>query len=212
MIYVLYFIGVVSAADPSGLMANNQLGTRAAFANVFGTHAGSFIMIFVIISGLGILNMCCMGMSRGLYSLARRGRGPVPHKMVVVNPQSNVPQFSMVTCVAVSFVWLVVIYGNRSGWFGTLNGRRVMFDLADFYNMVFFILLIPIFIGFARRHVFDKSISWFNRILAPVLASAAAIFMVYALVSASWQHAAIYFGVFCVLAAIGGIFYGKKVY
>ena len=209
VIYVLYFIGIVSAGDPYALMANNQLGTRAAFANIFGEFAGRGIMIFVIISGLGILNMCCMGMSRGLYSLARRGIGPVPNKMVQLDPKTNVPRFSMVTCVCVSFLWLVVIYGNRNGWFGTLGGRAFMFDLADFYNMIFFVLLIPIFAGFIIRHARDTAIPWFNRLVAPGLAIGAAGFMIFTLISASWQHAAIYFAAFVVLAIVGGLFYGK---
>jgi len=209
VIYVLYFIGIVSAGEPYALMANNQLGTRAAFANIFGDFAGRGVMIFVIISGLGILNMCCMGMSRGLYSLARRGVGPVPDKMVQLDPKTNVPKFSMVTCVSVSFFWLLVIYGNRNGWFGTLGGRIFMFDLADFYNMIFFMLLIPIFAGFIIRHAHDTSVHWFNRLVAPILAIGAAGFMIFALISASWQHAAIYLGAFVIFAVIGGLFYGK---
>ena len=229
VIYVLYFIGIVSAGDPNQLMTNNQLGTRAAFANIFGYHASYIIMIFVIISGLGILNMCCMGMSRGLYSLARRGVGPIPDRMVQLDPKTNVPVCSMITCIGVSFLWLMVIYGNRHGWFGTLGEcvgayeymyeygyvfncrcRPFMFDLADFYNMIFFILLIPIFAGFMIRNRKDVSIHWFNRLIAPVLAIGAAGFMIFALIQASWAHAAIYFGVFVVLAAIGGMFYGRR--
>jgi len=210
IIYVLYFIGVASAGEPYALMANNQLGTRAAFANIFGYHAGRGIMIFVIISGLGILNMCCMGMSRGLYSLARRGVGPIPDRMVQLDPKTNVPVCSMVTCVGVSFLWLMVLYGNRNGWFGTLGGRAFMFDLADFYNMIFFGLLIPIFAGFIIRHRKDATVHWFNRLVAPILAMGAAGFMIFALISASWQHAAIYFAAFVVLAIVGRLFYRRK--
>jgi len=210
VIYVLYFIGVATAGDPYALMANNQLGTRAAFASIFGYHAGRGIMIFVMISGLGILNMCCMGMSRGLYSVARRGVGPVPDRMVKLHPRTGAPAFSMVVCVCVSFLWLLVICANRHGWFGTLGGRTFMFDLADFYNMIFFMLLIPIFVGFTVRNHKDTSIHWFNRFVAPLLAICAAGFMIFALISASWQHAAIYFAVFVVLAIIGACFYGKR--
>jgi len=210
VLYVLYFIGVVSAGDPYALMANNQLGTRAAFANIFGYHASYLIMIFVIISGLGILNMCCMGMSRGLYSLARRGVGPIPDRMVQLDPKTNVPVCSMITCVGVSFLWLMVIYGNRNGWYGTLGGRPFMFDLADFYNMIFFVLLIPIFAGFFVRHYKDASIHWFNRFIAPVLAMGAAGFMIFSLVISSPMHAAIYFGAFLVLVLVGVLFYGKR--
>ena len=210
VLYILYFIGVATAGDASQLMANNQLGTRTAFANVFGTGASQGIMVFVIISGLGILNMCCMGMSRGLYSLARRGRGPIPKRMVALDPQTNVPVCGMVTCVSVSFLWLMVIYGNRNGWFGTLGGRTFMFDLADFYNMIFFMLLIPMFVGFFIRNMGNSALHWFNRLVAPLLATGAAGFMIFALIRTSWEHALVYFLAFVAFAIIGGLFYGKK--
>jgi len=210
VIYVLYFMGVVSAGDPALLMANNQLGTRAAFVNIFGSAASNVLMVFVITSGLGILNMCCMGMSRGLYSLARRERGPIPERMVQLDPQTNVPVCSMITCVGVSFLWLLVIYGNYNGWYGTVNGRAFAFNLPDFYNMIFFVLLIPIFAGFVIRHRKDTAIHWFNRFAAPVLAIGGAGFMIYARIASSPVHAAVYFAAFAVLAIIGGFFFGKK--
>ncbi|MCL2286775.1 MAG: APC family permease [Firmicutes bacterium] len=212
VIYILYFIGVVSAADPYALMnpALNQVATRAAFANIFGYHASYIIMIFVIISGLGILNMCCMGMSRGLYSLARRGRGPISNRMVQLDPQTGVPVCSMVTCVGVSFLWLTVIYGNYNGWYSLPNGEPFWFFLPDFYNMIFFILQIPIFIGFMARNFKEKSIHWFNRFFAPLIAIGGAGFMTYALVQRSREHAVVYLIIFAVLTVFGGFFYGKR--
>lgn len=210
VIYVLYFIGVVSAADPYALMNPdlNQAATRAAFANIFGYRASYIVMVFVIISGLGILNMCCLGMSRGLYSLARRGRGPIPARMVQLDPQTGVPVCSMVTCVGVSFLWLMVIYGNYNGWY-SLGGEPFRFFLPDFYNMIFFILQIPIFIGFVARNWRDKNINWFNRFIAPLIAIGGAGFMTYALIDRSLQHAVVYLIIFVVLA-IGGLPFARK--
>ena len=206
IIYVLYFMGVVSAGDPALLMENNQLGTRTAFANIFGGPASNILLVFVIISGLGILNMCCMGMSRALYAIARRGRGPIPERMVQLDPQTNVPVCSMVTCVGVSFLWLMVIYGSYNGWYGVVDGRNFNFNLPDFYNMIFFVLLIPIFVGFILRNYKDKSIHWFNRLIAPALATAGAGFMIYARIAASPVHALVYTIAFVGLGVVGFLF------
>jgi APA family basic amino acid/polyamine antiporter len=210
VIYVLYFIGMTKAGDINELMTSTPLGTRNAFVNIFGAPAGSILLVFIIISGLGILNMCCMGMSRSLYSLARRGLGPVPHRMVQLDTHTGVPVCSMVTCLCVSFLWLGVIFGNHNGWFGSLNGRPFRFDLPDFYNMNFFILLIPIFAGFIARNGRNRDFSRFNRVVAPILAIGGAGFMVFTLIQSSPVHAGIYFGVFVSLALIGFIFYGKR--
>jgi len=210
VIYVLYFVGVTAAGDSYQLMQNNQLGTRAAFANVFGSWASDIVLVFVIISGLGILNMCCMGMSRSLYALARRGRGPAPNRMVSLDPVTDVPTNSMVVCVGLSFIWMMVIYGNHNGWFGYLDGRPFRFDLPDFYNMIFFVLLIPIFIGFVVRNYANKEIGIFNRFAAPLLAAGGAGFMIYALISSSWVHAVVYAVVFVLIVAVGFFFWRKR--
>ena len=208
-IYVLYFIGVVTAGDPYELMRSNQLGTRNAFANIFGDAASYIILVFVIISGLGILNMCCMGMSRSMYSLARRGKGPIPKRMVQLDPDTGVPVCSMITCVGVSFLWMMIIYGNHNMWFGVLDGRPFRFDLPDFYNMIFFVLLIPIFIGFIFKNRHNLELNVFKRFIAPVLAAGGAGFMIFALVISSPIHAMVYAGAFVVLALVGWIFHNK---
>ena len=210
-IYVLYFIGVVTNGDPVELMRSNQIGTRNAFVNIFGAWASRVVLVFVIISGLGILNMCCMGMSRGMYALARRGRGPAPHRMVKLDPATGVPVCSMVSCVGLSFIWMMVIYGNHNGWFGMLDGRPFRFDLPDFYNMIFFVLLIPIFIGFILRNWGSGEVGIVNRLFAPLLAAGGAGFMIFALVSSSPVHALVYAGVFVVLGAVGFLFWRGSV-
>ena len=209
VIYVLYFIGVVTAGDPYELMRSNQLGTRNAFANIFGGPASYVVLVFVIISGLGILNMCCMGMSRSMYSLARRGKGPIPERMVKLDPDTGVPVCSMVTCVGISFIWMMVIYGNHNNWFGTLDGRPFRFDLPDFYNMIFFVLLIPIFVGFIVRNRSNREVSLVNRFFVPVLAAGGAGFMIFALVSSSPVHAAVYAGAFVLLGLVGLLLWRK---
>ena len=207
IIYVLYFIGLTAAADNNQLMVYNALGTRAAFANVFGGAASNIIMIFVIISGLGILNMCCMGMSRGLYALARRNKGPMPSRMIQLDKETGIPTTSMVFCLGMSFLWFGVIYANHHNWFVLPNGTVFRVDLPDFYNLFFFVLLIPIFVGFIIKHYKDTSMHFVNRIIAPILATAASAFMIYALASSSFIHVVVYTAMFIGFLSIGFLFY-----
>ena len=211
LIYIGYYIGVVIAGEPYEIMQNNQLGTRAAFNHVFGDTIGFILMIFVIISGIGILNLCCMGMSRSLYALGRRGTGPIPHKTVVVNEKTGLPLNSMIICVILSVVWSMVIFGNHHSWWGYLaDGRQFRFHLPDFYNTLFFSLLIPIFIGFFIHNHNNKDLHLFNRVIMPFIAAGGAAFMNYALISSSLVHAAVYYITGIVLAIIGFLFFKKR--
>lgn len=212
LIYIGYYVGVVLAGEPYELMQSNQLGTRAAFNRVFGDTIGSIMMIFVIISGIGILNLCCMGMSRSLYALGRRKLGPIPHKTVIIDKKTELPLNSMVICVVLSVVWSIVIFGNHHSWWGYLSdGRRFMFHLPDFYNALFFTLLIPIFIGFFIHNRTNKEIHPFNRLVMPFIATFGAGFMNYALISSSLIHAAVYYATGIILAMIGFLFFRRKI-
>ncbi|MCL2220942.1 MAG: APC family permease [Oscillospiraceae bacterium] len=204
IIYVLYFIGVTTASKEGALQmmqgggANFAGGTHTAFQSVFG-QAGGVLVGFMIISGLGILNACCLGMSRAMYSLGRRGLGPIPDRMTELDETTNVPNNSMVMAVGISFLWLFVIFANTNGWFGVFS-----FSLPDFYNYSFFALLIPIFICFAIR---EKNIHPVKRFLIPIIAAVCAGFMFTTYWLGSPIHAGVYTITFIVLALIGFVFY-----
>lgn len=203
LIYISYYIGVVLASNPYELMQNNQMATRAAYNRVFGDVIGSAMMVFVIISGLGILNLCCMGMSRSLYALGRRGLGPVPEKTIVLDEKTGLPLKSMVICVILSLCWAVVVFGNHNWW------TNFEFNLPNFYNTLFFTLLIPIFLGFFVHNRKNNDIHWVNRLVMPFVAVFGAGFMNFSLISSSWVHAVVYYGTGLCLAITGFCFYKK---
>ena len=207
IIYILYFIGIVLASPDGGALimqgggGNFAQGTRNAFANVFGDTASAILTGFMIISGLGILNACCLGMSRAMYSLGRRGVGPMSDRMAQLDSTTNVPNNSMVMAVGIGFVWLFVVFANVNGWLG------INFSLPDFYNFSFFAMLIPIFICFAIK---EKQLSTFKRIVAPVTAVFGAGFMFATYWIGSVTHAIVYASTFVGLALVGALFMKKK--
>jgi len=211
IVYVLYFIGIVAASPDGGALmmqgggGNFAGGTHNAFANVFGTAASNILVAFMITSGLGILNACCLGMSRAMYSLGRRNTGPMPKRMAELDSETNVPNNSMVMAVGISFLWLFVIFANTNwfaGWFGTFR-----FSLPDFYNFSFFALLIPLFVCFMIR---QKELHWFKRFLAPILAIIGAGFMYATYWIGSPIHAIVYSATFLFLALVGAMFMKRE--
>jgi len=206
-VYVLYFIGVSNASPESTALmmqgggANFAQGTRHAFAHIFG-RAGGWLVIFMILSGLGILNACCLGMSRAMYALARRNTGPMHPRMVELDATTNVPNNSMVMAVGIGFAWLFVVFANTMGWFGGFA-----FSLPDFYNFSFFGLLVPIFVCYAAK---EKSLPVGKRFVFPLLAAGGAGFMFTTYWLGSWLHAAVYSGLFLLLGVLGLFFHRFK--
>jgi len=206
VVYVLYFIGIATASPAAveqmmvGGTESFAQGTHTAFRSVFGS-AGGVLVGFMIISGLGILNACCLGMSRAMYSLGRRDTGPMATRMSELDSTTNVPNNSMVMAVGISFLWLFVIFANISGWFGGFQ-----FSLPNFYNFSFFGLIIPIFVCFAIK---QRSLHWAKRFVVPLIATVGAGFMF----ATYWSlpiHASIYVCTFIVLGLIGLVFRVKR--
>ncbi|MCL2363041.1 MAG: APC family permease [Defluviitaleaceae bacterium] len=204
VVYVLYFIGITHASPESTALimqgggANFAQGTRHAFEYIFG-RAGGWLVIFMIISGLGILNACCLGMSRAMYALAKRNTGPMHDRMSELDAKTNVPNNSMFMAVGIGYVWLFVIFSNTMEWFGSFS-----FSLPDFYNYSFFGLLVPIFVCYAIR---QKDLHFVKRIIFPVVATAGAAFMFTTYWLGSTRHAIVYSVTFICLALVGWIWY-----
>jgi APA family basic amino acid/polyamine antiporter len=175
-------------------------GTHDAFSNVFGSIGSRVLIVFMIISGLGILNGCCLSMSRAMYSLGRRGLGPLSDRTIELDQKTNVPNNAMVLTVGIGFLWLVVIFmNNMVDWFS--------FAIPDFYNFSFFALMIPIFICFIIK---QKRVPLLQRVVAPVLAIVGAGFMFSSYWIGNWEQASVYLSTFIILAAIGILFFMKK--
>ena len=200
VVYVLYFVGIASALgeDIGVIMAGGGAsfadGTRLAFENVFGIWAARLLVFFMIISGLGILNACCLGMGRAMYSLGRREMGPASRRTVLLDADTNVPNNSMVMAVGISFMWYAVIFAN------VFVFQNFTFSLPDFYNFSFFALLIPIFACFAAK---AREFAFFGRFLLPSLAIGGAGFMFLSYWIGSLTHALVYSCVFVVLGLLG---------
>ena len=200
VVYVLYFVGIATAlGEDIGIImagggANFADGTRVAFENVFGAWAAGLLVFFMIISGLGILNACCLGMGRAMYSLGRRKLGPLYKRTVLLDTDTNVPNNSMVMAVGISFLWYAVIFAN------TFVFQNFTFSLPDFYNFSFFALLIPIFVCYAIK---SKESAFLSRFVLPSLAISGAGFMFMSYWLGSLTHAVVYLCVFAVLGLVG---------
>ena len=204
VLYVLYFWGLTTASAESATLmmqgggANFAAGTHSAFRAVFGDTLGGLLIFFMIVSGLGILNACCLGMSRAMYALGRRGMGPLPERMAVLDEQTNVPNNSMVTAVGIGYAWLFVVFMNQV-WDFT-------FSLPDFYNYSFFGMLVPLFAAFMLK---EKELGLGKRVIAPLLAIGGAGFMFTTYWLGSPLHAGVYTATFVGFAVVGYLFYRK---
>ncbi len=204
-IYIFYYVGLAGAVPNAEMMANGQTGAKNAFASVFGNVMGTGIFVFVIISCLGTLNGLMLGCSRGLYSIASRGRGPSPAILGNVDKNTNMPANSSIVGLLLCGAWLLFFYCSQMSDFSDKLGMFA-FDPTELPIVTIYPFYIPIF----AKMITNKDFKGVQRFVAPVLAIAGSLFMVVAAVYAHGPKIPGYLVIFAIVMAIGIIFIKKK--
>lgn len=175
-IYVIYYIGVAGAVPVDQL---KDQGATIAYTTVFGNVFGNVLNLFVAISCMGTLNGLMLGCTRGLYSVAVRGRGPKPETFAAVDKTTDMPTNSSIFGLLFCGFWLTFFYGANlasTNWFGVFG-----FDSSELPIITTYALYIPIFIMFMVKAKGEKPL---KRFVVPSLAICGAVFMVIAAIYA----------------------------
>ena len=181
-VYIFYYVGVAGGATNEELI---NIGAQKAFLNIFGNVFGNILNLFIAVSCFGTLNGLMLGTSRGMYSIAVRGRGPAPKMFGKVDETTDMPSNSCVFALIITAAWLVYFYFANL-WAGDLNGQTVAwagkpfaFDSSELPVITIYLMYIPIFIQWIRK---EKGESPVRRFILPILAIIGSAFMVVACV------------------------------
>lgn len=176
VIYIAYYIGVAGGATSDVLIKD---GATEAFTNVFGKVFGAILNAFVAVSCMGTLNGLMLGCTRGMYSVAVRGRGPRPHVYDEVSASTNMTTNSSVAGLIISAAWFLFFYGANlapTNWFGFFG-----FDSSELPIITVYALYLPIFIMFMKK---ATDLNPVKRFVIPVIAMCGSVFMVIAAIFA----------------------------
>ena len=214
-IYTLYYVGIFGAYNMADL---NQAGgsTLLAFRNVFTEAGGTVLFVFIVISCLGTLNGLLTGGQRAFYAIAVRRRGPSPAIMGQVDRETNVANNSGILAVGLVAVWMLIQAANPGsgfGWFTHLNflnfteGAAFNFNIANLIPVTFNAFFIPVFIMVMVK---QKDLGIFNRFIAPGIAVAGALFLMFTNVYTQRWMSFWYLVVFALIMVGGALVMKKK--
>ena len=171
-VYVFYFIGLVGEVPVEVLMTE---GTSAAFYRMFGRGGGYVLNAFVAVSCLGTLNGLMLGATRGIYSIASRGEGPMPALFSRIDEKTKMPMHSAVFGLLLSALWLFYYYGATvSNSFLSL----LSFDGSELPILSIYGFYLPIFVWLAIREYKAKQ---YRKMLLPCLGIPATLLMLFVL-------------------------------
>ena len=193
-VYILYYIGVAGGASNQQLI---DQGATVAFTNIFGGVLGNILNLFIAISCIGTMHGLMLGCTRGMYSIASRGRGPSPEVYGQVDEKTNMPNNSAVFALMVTAAWFLYFYCSHLAciWTGPF-----VFDSTELPIITIYLMYLPILIQWIRK---EKDQSVIRRFILPILAICGSLFMVLACIISHGMGCVWYLIVFAVVMAIG---------
>ena len=193
-VYICYYIGVAGGATNQQLI---DQGATVAFTNIFGGVLGNILNLFIAISCIGTTNGLMLGCSRGMYSIASRGRGPSPQMYAQVDEKTNMPNNSAVFALMVTAAWFLYFYCSNLAciWTGPF-----VFDSTELPIITIYLMYLPILFQWIRK---EKDQSVVRRFVLPILAICGSLFMILACIISHGIGCVWYLIVFAVIMAIG---------
>ena len=209
-VYIFYYLGVAGGADVATLL---EKGTTVAFTKVFGNTLGKILLLFVAISCFGTLNGLMLGLSRCMFSMAARGRGPAPKVFSKVDESTDMPSNSCVMALILAAFWLAYFYFANLWSFpvgdetGSLVGKPFAFDSTELPVITVYLMYIPIFFQWMRK---EKDQNVLRRFIMPILAICGCMFMVVASVFSHKMACFWYLIVYVVVMLVGWLLDAKN--
>ena len=194
--YILYYVGVAGGATNNQLIAD---GATVAFTNIFGNVLGNVLNLFIVISCLGTTNGLMLACSRGMYSMAARGRGPASKTLSAVDQHTNMPHNSAIVALMLIAAWFMYFYGaNLAGWAG-----KYAFDSSELPIITIYLMYLPILVQWIRK---ERDQNVIRRFVMPILAICGSLFMIYACIFSHGWGCLWYLIVFAVIMGIGALY------
>lgn len=163
-VYVLYFLGLNNMLGAEYIMSTGNDAVNKAGELLIGVNGAKIILIFVIISILGVVNGLTLGTLRMPQALASKNMIPGSKKVAKVSPKLQLSLWSCSISFIASTFWLLIHYVTQKS--GILGASDVS-EISIVFSYACYTLLYIKVIKMKK----DKIItSFFKGIICPVFA------------------------------------------
>ena len=199
-VYLLYFLGITNMLGSEYIMSTGNVAVNKVGNLLMGRNGDKIILIFVIISIVGVINGITLGSLRMPQALASKNMIPWAIKIGKIDAKLQLSVWSCLTSFLISSIWMLIHYITQKS--GLIGGADIS-EIAIVFSYVCYTLLYVKVLKMKK----DKIItSFFKGTICPILALlGSAIIIVGGIISNP-----IYvfkFMVFCIAVCIIGYLY-----
>lgn len=161
-VYLLYFLGLNNMLGTQFIMSTGNSAINKVGELLLGPNGSKIILIFIIISVLGVVNGVTLGSLRMPQALASKNMIPKAKKINIIHPKFELSLGSSILSFIISIGWLIIHYVTQKT--GIIGGSDVS-EIAIVFSYVLYTLLYIKVLKMKK----DKIIhSYFKGVLCPI--------------------------------------------
>ena len=202
-VYLLYFLGLNKILGPEYIMSTENSAVNKVGEMLLGINGAKIMLLFIVISVLGVLNGVILGSLRMPQALASKNMLPYAQKIAVINPKIQLSIWSCIISFGASALWMLIHYitqASKTMASGDISEISIVFSYACY--IVLYIKVIKM----KKQNIIKSK---FKGIICPIFAilGSSIIFIGGFLSNTTYVP---FFVLFCMIVCLIGIWYYKE--
>lgn len=202
IVYLSYFLGMTKILGPEYILATGNGAVMAIGQMLLGKSGEIIILLFILISILGVVNGIILGHIRMPHALATKNIIPNSKKILSgSNKLSN--NYSAWIGLGCSLFWFVIHYFTQKS--GLMNTGDIS-EIAIVFGYLFYMILYVKVLMLYKQKVFTN---FFTGLIAPILALIGGLIIVVGGFTSNPPLMIVFF-IICLAFSLAGYLFYKK--
>ncbi len=203
-VYLLYFLGITNMLGTSYIMSTGNDAVNKAGEILLGNHGSKIILIFIIISILGVVNGITLGSLRMPQALASKDMIPGSKKIAEIHPKYQLSLKSCLLSYIITLIWMVLHYiTQKSGIIGSSD----VSEIAIVFSYVCYIILYLKVMKMKKDNIIKSK---FKGIICPVFGILGSVIILIGGIVSNPLYVPVFMLICLIVGGIGYYYYYSK--
>ncbi len=203
-VYLLYFLGITKMLGTEYILSTGNDAVNKAGEILFGSNGSKLILIFIIISILGVVNGITLGSLRMPQALASKNMLPGRGNIAEIHPKYQLSLKSCLVSFLVTLLWMFLHYmTQKSG----IMGSSDVSEIAIVFSYVCYIILYVKVIKMKKDNIIKSK---FKGTICPILGIMGSTIILIGGIVSNPIYVPIFMLICTIMGAAGYFYYSKK--
>ncbi len=203
-VYLLYFLGITKMLGTEYILSTGNDAVNKAGEILFGSNGSKLILVFIIISILGVVNGITLGSLRMPQALASKNMLPGKGNIAEIHPKYQLSLKSCLVSFLVTLLWMFLHYlTQKSGIIGSSD----VSEIAIVFSYVCYIILYVKVMKMKKENMIRSN---FKGIICPILGIIGSTIILVGGIVSNPLYVPIFMLICAIVGAAGYFYYSKK--